>query len=193
MSFLTLVVAGISVALYLLLSGTTLEGLPLRGGLFTLGAGIFEGLYFALLSKVLSKGHLGVQYSLIRGTGMIIVWGISVALGIEALTQRNLAGAFLVLLSIVVIQIRPGMHWRQWHSPLAWAAGSMVAGYHLLYGFSLEAGVDPLIAFPLAMTIRNSSVLMAQGFALLQGDPVTFVHWLGASFLITGLLLITRY
>jgi drug/metabolite transporter (DMT)-like permease len=144
---------------YVILAATLFSGLlaPWTGGfvfggqrgiLFTVLAGLFEGGYFLCMAKSLKRAPLGVAYAIMRGGAMMVVWIISVCWLGEKLNSISFLGVALIGCGLYFVQprtektpdLKAGILW-------SFAAAFFIAGYHLCYGFSIEAGASQVSLF----------------------------------------------
>ena len=120
----------------------------------TVGAGIFEGLYFYLLNSAYSKQSLGVAYTIMRGGAMVMVWAIStIALG-EIVSSQDILCIFAILIGIACVQRSLSLaDFFQAGTRAAHACAVCIAGYHICYGLAARTGASPALVFASAMTV----------------------------------------
>jgi uncharacterized membrane protein len=119
--------------------------------LWALGAGLFEGAYFAALGSALARGPLGPVYTVSRGGAMLVTWPLSVFLLGEPLTWAAGVGVLLVGCGLGLTALRPREHATP--AALRWAGvcAVSIAGYHLCYKLALSAHADPYALFAVAL------------------------------------------
>jgi len=133
---------------------------PTRAGLaWTLGAGLFEGVYFFTLAGALARASYGAVYAIARGGALLVVWPASVLLLGEAAPGRTLAGAAAVGLGVSLVAASGGRASRAGVA-LAAACAASIAGYHLLYARALAEGAAPAPVFALALAVALPFVLV---------------------------------
>jgi uncharacterized membrane protein len=163
-SLLALAVAGIRAALgeALFSSGASLA--------YTIGAGVFEAVYFVSLARAMERGRLGTVYTISRGGAVLVVWPMSIVLFAEAVTPRSAVGSAVVLAGLVVssfgIAARasatgPARDPQRERAAIGYAIASAagIAGYHLCYKAGLRAGGNPSAIFGVSLSL--SAVLSA--------------------------------
>jgi drug/metabolite transporter (DMT)-like permease len=131
---------------------TRQTGFPSAAGLlWTLGAGLFEGLYFAALGRALARGPLGPVYTVSRGGAMLVTWPLSFFLLGEPLTWPAALGVLLIGCGLACTALRPREHATS--AGLGWAAAcaACIAGYHLCYKVALSARAEPHAVFAVAL------------------------------------------
>jgi drug/metabolite transporter (DMT)-like permease len=128
-------------------------GLP-----WTLGAGIFEGVYFVTLAGALARAGYGAVYAVARGGALLVVWPAALLLG-EAASPRTLAGAAAVGLGVSLVAAGGGRASRA-GLVLAGVCAASIAGYHLLYARALAAGAAPAPVFAVALVAALPFVLV---------------------------------
>jgi drug/metabolite transporter (DMT)-like permease len=121
------------------------------GLLWTLGAGVFEGVYFAALGVALARGPLGPVYTVSRGGAMLVTWPLSFFLLGEPITWAAAAGVLLIGAGLAFTALRPREH--PTPAGLGWAAACAVfiAGYHLCYKVALGGHAEPHAVFAVAL------------------------------------------
>jgi len=139
-----------------------------RGILFTILAGLFEGGYFICLSRSLNRAPLGIAYTIMRGGAMVLVWLISVTWLGEKLNAFSLLGVLLIGCGLYFVQPHAEKT-RDLKIGILWAFGGafFIAGYHLCYGFSIEAGASQVSLFTVSMIVSLPILAMqakARGF-----------------------------
>jgi drug/metabolite transporter (DMT)-like permease len=166
---------------------------PGGGGLgWTLGAGLFEGVYFYTLAAALARASYGAVYAIARGGALLLVWPAALLLG-EAAPLRTLAGAGAVGLGVSLVAAGGGRASRSGVA-LAGACAASIAGYHLLYARALAAGAAPAPVFALALAVALPFVLLParrRGLSLPGGATAgTFLRWALAGALCTASFLL---
>jgi uncharacterized membrane protein len=137
---------------------------PTRAALgWAVGAGLFEGAYFAALGIALARGPLGPVYTVARGGSMLVAWPASVAWLGEPFGWGSGAGAALVAAGLALTARRPREHTTA--AALGWASACAVCigGYHLCYKLALIANVEPRALFALALGLALPINLAAIG------------------------------
>lgn len=117
----------------------------------TLLAGLFEGGYFACLTRALGAGALGPVYTISRGGAVLAVWPISMlALG-EPVGALAIAGSVVLLAGLATA----GMERHVSRAAVGWALGTAacIAGYHLVYKVALDQGAAPAAVFAVAIAV----------------------------------------
>lgn len=152
------------------------------GLLWAVGAGAFEGGYFATLGLALANGPLGPAYTVARGGSMLVTWPVSVALLGETFPWPARLGALFVAAGLALTVLRRGE--KVVAAGLGWAALSAVciAGYHLCYKLALESQAEPAALFALALTCAlpiNAATIGWLGWraslTALRNDPLKIV------------------
>jgi drug/metabolite transporter (DMT)-like permease len=211
---------------------------------WTIGAGLFEGVYFVSLAAALARADYGVVYTVARGGAMLLVWPLAALLLREPVTALGALGAGLVGVGLALTTAHP-VHRSVSRAGMAYASAcaGTVAGYHLCYDRALLAGahrtalfaVSLATALPVvlaslrgrvavrdlrlgagpalrwsfagllctgsfllfltglaaagagvALTLRNTSIVFAQGLALALGERPTRVQVAGAVLVAVG-------
>jgi len=138
------------------LGATLFRTLP--GVAFTVAAGAFEALYFASLAQAMSRGRLGVVYTVSRGGSVLVVWPLSVALYGEIATGASIAGSSIVLVGLIACgfgaQAAAGKQAER-KGALAWsiACACAIAGYHIMYKAALRQDSNPSACFALSLGV----------------------------------------
>jgi drug/metabolite transporter (DMT)-like permease len=118
---------------------------------WALGAGAFEGAYFAALGMALARGPLGPAYTVARGGAMLVIWPISIVFLGEAFAWPARIGALLIAVGLAVTTLRP----REEANASSLAGASLcafgIAGYHICYKLALEARAEPRALFAVAL------------------------------------------
>jgi uncharacterized membrane protein len=116
-------------------------------------AGMLEWAYFVTLAKALQDGALGTVYTVSRGGAIIVVFPLSIAFLGEHLSTFAAAGCVIVLCGIVL----SGAPKTANRASVTWAivCAFAIAGYHLAYKFSLNAGGSPSAVFAVALAIAT--------------------------------------
>lgn len=130
-----------------------------------LGAGLFEGMYFAALGGALARGPLGPVYTVARGGAMLVAWPVSVVLLGERFPWPARAGVLLIAAGLALVSLRGGE--RVGAGSLKWALACAVAiaGYHLCYKLALQEGSEPraLFAVALACALPINAACLGRG------------------------------
>ncbi|MGA3119969.1 MAG: DMT family transporter [Polyangiaceae bacterium] len=151
-----------------------------RAIMWAVGAGAFEGGYFAALGLALARGPLGPAYTVARGGAMLVTWPISVAFLGESFPWAARAGAFLIALGLALTALNPRE--RATAAGLGWAAlGAVcIGGYHVCYKLALEARAEPAVLFALALAcalpinaVFLGSRAWRESLAALRRKPLT--------------------
>jgi drug/metabolite transporter (DMT)-like permease len=130
------------------------RGFPARAALlWTLGAGAFEGLYFATLAAALQRASYGAVYAVARGGALALVWPAAVLLLREPVTPRGAGGAGLVCLGVVLVAVAGSERASRAGIAFAIACAASIAGYHLCYDRALHAGAAPAPVFAVALGV----------------------------------------
>jgi drug/metabolite transporter (DMT)-like permease len=121
--------------------------------LWALVAGVLESGYLATLARALRRAPLGLAYTVSRGGALLLVWPVSVLWLGERLTPWAVAGATLVVLGMVGMNlVRPrgevgqGVLW-------ALACAVCIAGFNVSYKRALGAGAQPPALFTLSLGV----------------------------------------
>jgi drug/metabolite transporter (DMT)-like permease len=147
---------------------------PLVSGLWwSVGAGLFEAVYFIMLVLALERAPLAVAYTVSRGLAILAVWPLSIALLDEAVTVGSLVGSAVLCLGLAASAVGKG---RGSARGLLFAClcGLSIAGYHLCYKQGLATGAAPTavfavslgLAFPLTLARLGRSRIPDLGRAL---------------------------
>jgi uncharacterized membrane protein len=122
--------------------------LPPEGVALALVSGVFEAVYFVLLSAAYRRGDLSVVYPIARGTAPLLAVVVGVAVLGERLGVAGSVGVALLLVGFLALQ-------RPWQA---------VRGH----------GLDPSVAFAFAtgVTIATYTAIDRVGTRLI--DPVTY-------------------
>ncbi len=130
------------------------QAFPTASGLvWALGAGACESIYLAALSRALKQAPLGLAYTVSRGGAMLLVWPVSVLWLGEAVSGWMVAGAVLLGVGLMVMNLtRPT---GSAATGVAWAALAAVciASYHLAYKLSLSEGAQPPALFATGLLV----------------------------------------
>jgi drug/metabolite transporter (DMT)-like permease len=130
------------------------QAFPTASGLaWALVAGAFEGIYLAALSRALKQAPLGLAYTVSRGGAMLLVWPVSVLWLGEAVSGWMVAGAVLLGVGLMVMNLtRPT---GSAATGVAWAALAAVciASYHLAYKLALGEGAQPPALFATGLLV----------------------------------------
>jgi drug/metabolite transporter (DMT)-like permease len=123
---------------------------------WSLGAGVFEGVYFVALAIALGRAPLGKVYTVSRGGALVVVWPVSVLWLGEQVNAARVAGTVLVAVGLAAT----GWPQRAQRSAsdasgTTWAvvAAVAIAGYHIGYKLALGAGGSPAAVFALSLAI----------------------------------------
>jgi uncharacterized membrane protein len=137
--------------------------LPPEGVALALVSGVFEAVYFVLLSAAYRRGDLSVVYPIARGTAPLLAVVVGVTLLGERLGVAGSVGVALLLIGFLALQ-------RPWQA---------VRGH----------GLDPSVAFAFAtgVTIASYSAIDRVGTRLI--DPVTYA----AILWVTGAVLLVLW
>jgi drug/metabolite transporter (DMT)-like permease len=122
----------------------------LAGLAWTVGAGMFEGLYFLLLILALERAPLAVAYTVSRGLAILGVWPISIALLDETVTPASVLGSALLCVGLAANAIGKGRGSAR-GVLFACLCGLAIAGYHLCYKQALATGAAPTAVFAVAV------------------------------------------
>jgi drug/metabolite transporter (DMT)-like permease len=150
-----------------------------RAFLWALGAGAFEGGYFAALGLALARGPLGPAYTIARGGAMLVTWPISVVFLGESFPWAARIGVLLIALGLTITALHPRE--RATAAALGWAMVSAVCigGYHLCYKLALGLHAEPAALFALALGCAlpiNAACVGSQAWrgslAALQRNPL---------------------
>ncbi len=153
------------------------QAFPTASGLaWALAAGACESIYLAALSRALKQAPLGLAYTVSRGGAMLLVWPVSVLWLGEVVSAWMVAGAVLLGVGLVVMNLsRPA---GPAATGVAWAALAAVciAGYHLAYKLALGEGAQPpalfatglLVALPVLILERTRKL----GWATLRREAL---------------------
>ena len=147
-----------------------------------LGAGLFEGVYFAALGWALAHGPLGPVYTVARGGAMLVAWPVSVLLLGESFPWSARSGVALIGAGLVLVTLRAGE--RVSARSLQWAmvCAFAIAGYHLCYKLALQRGSEPRALFAVALACAlpiNAACLgrsaWQSGLSALRRSPLRMV------------------
>lgn len=129
----------------------------LRGVIFTIAAGLFEGVYFATLARAMELGRLGVVYTISRGGAVLVVWPMSIMIFAEHATAPAMIGTAIVIggLTLCGFGARALRGGTNEGAAILWAMSCAVtiAGYHLSYKAALREGVNPSATFALSLSL----------------------------------------
>jgi drug/metabolite transporter (DMT)-like permease len=167
---------------------------PTRAGLaWTLGAGLFEGVYFLTLAGALARASYGAVYAIARGGALLVVWPASALLLGEAAPGRTLTGAAVVGVGVSLVAAGGGRASRA-GVVLAAACAASIAGYHLLYARALAEGAVPAPVFAVALAVALPFVVVParrRGLSLRGAAGTgTFLRWTFAGALCTASFLL---
>lgn len=138
---------------------------------WALAAGVLEWAYFATLARALERGALGTVYTVSRGGAIVVAFPLSVALLHEHLDGFGVAGAVIVLAGIAL----SGSPRAANRAAVAWAVvcAIAIAGFHLAYKASLNAGGSSSAVFAVALAVATGlNALRIRGVA-----AVVRVRW----------------
>lgn len=144
-AIITLVLIFLTKASFKELQGETL--------IFTLGSGVFEGLYMAMLSRALSGATLGKAYAIMRGGAMLFVWIISMTFLGETSTLVHLLGASAVFLGISALSYEGKNGSSQKLDIWPFLAAACITGYHICYHQALKTHANPQVLFFVSMIL----------------------------------------
>jgi drug/metabolite transporter (DMT)-like permease len=158
-------------------------------------AGVLEAAYFQTLARALSRGALGLVYTVSRGGSLVLVWPISVLLLGEHVTPLRLGGTVLVIAGLAATGISGNsVHVSRGAVGLAVLTGVFIGGYNLAYKMALGGGVSAGTANAASLgfaALINLTIVSAdrrrRAFASLrnEGLAIGIAGFLGA----TGFLL----
>jgi len=131
--------------------GRLFPGLPAL--LWALGAGLGEGCYFVGLSRALRSAPLGWSYSWMRGTGMLLVWPVSILCMGESFHLGSAVAVGVVCAGLAVMGTAAGRSPSPRALFWAFATGVCIGGYTICYKVSLAHGANPMGLFGLAMLV----------------------------------------
>jgi drug/metabolite transporter (DMT)-like permease len=150
-----------------------------RAWVWSLAAGVFEGLYFYSLGRALSVSPLGVVYTVSRGLALVIVWPVSVMLLGERVRALGVVGTVLILIGLFFTTFETAPSRERPAVGMALICGAAIAAYHLSYKHALAAGGTPTTAVAVSMTFAVALNLLVLGrarrsaaFAMLRSAPV---------------------
>jgi drug/metabolite transporter (DMT)-like permease len=112
--------------------------------IFVLVTGFFEMIYFVGLSKAYSLGDMSLAYPLVRALPILLVAGISIALGRgESLSALGLLGMSLVTLGCLILPLQSFTAWQPknyFNKAMPWIllAATGVTGYTLIDDLALK-------------------------------------------------------
>ncbi len=125
-----------------------------RGGvLWTVGAGLFEGLYFVTLAAALARASYGAVYAIARGGALVLVWPAASLLLAEPVTLARAVGAVVVGTGIALVALASWGRASRSGVVMASACAAAIAGYHLCYDRALAAGAAPAPVFAVALGV----------------------------------------
>jgi len=152
-----------------------------RAVYWSLGAGVFEGVYFVALAIALGRAPLGKVYTVSRGGALVVVWPVSVLWLGEAVNAPRVVGTLLVAAGLVATGW-PQREQESSASGTAWAAVAAVAiaGYHLGYKQALAAGGSPAAVFALSLAIA-----LPMNWARLADGRRALAAWRASPFVVT--------
>lgn len=154
-AFLMLVtsISSVITLLLIILTGASFRGLQGEALLFTIGSGVFEGLYMAMLSRALSGATLGKAYAIMRGGAMLFVWLISMTVLGETSTLVHLIGAGCVFLGISALSYEGKKSTTQKIDLWPFLAAACITGYHICYHQALKTHANPQVLFLISMIL----------------------------------------
>jgi drug/metabolite transporter (DMT)-like permease len=130
------------------------SGFPSRAALaWTVGSGVFEGLYFATLAMALARATYGSVYAIARGGALLFVWPAAALILAEPVTFRSATGAALVAAGIGLVGLSAREHSSGRGIAFAVACAASIAGYHLCYGKALGHGAAQAPVFAVALGV----------------------------------------
>lgn len=167
---------------------------PTRAGLlWTLLAGLCEGIYFLTLAAALARASYGAVYAIARGGALLVVWPASALLLGEVAPWRTLGGAAAVGVGVSLVALGAGRASRA-AVALAAACAVSIAGYHLFYARALAERAAPAPVFAIALAVALPAVLVParrRGLARApQARAGMVLRWLLAGALCTGSFLL---
>jgi uncharacterized membrane protein len=129
-----------------------------ESGLWAVGAGVLEWIYFASLARALDRGPLGAVYTISRGGAILVVWPVSIAVFAEPLTLTSGIGSGIVLTGLVLAGLGAGTTREARNSALAWAVlcAIAIAGYHIAYKGALGSGGNASAVFALGLSVASA-------------------------------------
>lgn len=158
---------------------------------YSILAGVFEGGCLISLAKGYALLPAAKVYSVMRGAAMVMVWVVSLILGLDPFNKITLLGSAIVFLGIIFssygqnkIEVKGGeLFW-----PLFGAA--CICGYHLCYGESLKLGAEPTALFIASLVVSLPFIFFpirknfSQKFLypILNEKKWLFISTLGAAF-----------
>ncbi len=131
---------------------------------WALAAGVLEWVYFVTLAKALERGALGTVYTVSRGGAIVVAFPLSFALLHERVDAFGVAGAAIVLAGIAL----SGSPRTANRAAVAWAVvcAVAIAGFHLAYKASLDAGGSSSAVFAVALALATGlNALRIRGVA----------------------------
>jgi drug/metabolite transporter (DMT)-like permease len=137
----------------------------IESGMWAVGAGVLEWVYFTSLSKALDKGPLGAVYTISRGGAILVVWPASIVMFAEPLTVSSAIGSGIVLGGLVLAGIGVGTTRESRSAALAWAVlcAVAIAGYHVAYKGALGSGGNASAVFALGLSVATIINLVRLG------------------------------
>lgn len=135
------------------MTGVSFTRLSVSTWIFTVLAGIFEGLYMVTLSRALNSAELGKVYAIMRGGAMICVWVISILFLNEVVKWIHVLGSTIVWLGIVIMSYQQQQKTKSGLSIWPYLSALCISGYHLSYHQALKSEVHPQILFFISMLI----------------------------------------
>jgi drug/metabolite transporter (DMT)-like permease len=163
---------------------------PFAGGAavgWALVAGVLEWAYFVTLAGALERGPLGTVYTVSRGGAILVIFPLSIAFLHEHVNAFTVAGSALVMAGIAL----SGSPRSANRAAVTWAVvcAFAIAGYHLAYKASLNAGGSSSAVFAVALALAtglNALRIRGVGAVVRARWPriVTMGVICGASFLV---------
>jgi len=165
---------------------------------FGIASGLFEGLYFLMLTQLFRSGNLGIQYATMRGGAMVLVWIVSLLIGREKITFDAGLGSLLILSGIFLTQAA-GLKLRRKEFERSILSAVCIAGYHIMYDQALEGGIKPsalyaislIVALPFLISVvwrEKEKALKFTGRQILIASGVGTLMALSFILFLTGLL-----
>jgi drug/metabolite transporter (DMT)-like permease len=159
---------------------------------WAVGAGVFEGFYFATLSLALARATYGAVYAIARGGALVVVWPAAAWLLSEPFTARSASGAALVAVGVVLVAVSSREHSSPRGVAFAMACAGSIAGYHLCYSRALSqgAGHAPLFALALAVALPFAFLSVRSGLVLHAPRGRDLWRWSAAGAVLTASFLL---
>jgi drug/metabolite transporter (DMT)-like permease len=127
-----------------IINWNNIQEMPGRFWWFILATGFFEMIYFVGLSKAYKLGDMSLAYPLIRALPILLVAGVSIALGRGgALSSLGLFGMLLVTLGCLILPLKTFAAWQPKayvNTTMPWIllAACGVSGYTLIDDLALK-------------------------------------------------------